>query len=202
MGGFGDMSVPALAAQKKGVMFLCCGLSAICALFNLIGAIAGAEDYSTISNLSWTKGTVSGTDVYFGLTTYGCDLCGNDGKEGTFRYDDQNCKADFCNTCDESGKTAIGLCSIAFILCVVVAVVSFLRVGADTLIFKATGFGCGLVAVIFGIIAVGNWAPCHQDIDQTITAENGPGWALSLVAFLLMILVTILHLVIPSPVCA
>lgn len=203
--GFAEVGVSALGSNKRIVMFVSCALSFISCIFFLIGAIGGVDDYDVITNVPWIKGYATYEDTeknnfVVGLTSYGCELCSDKLKEGTIKFDDKSCNTDSCDLCLDAGNAAIGLCSVALILCIAVIVVSFLRIGADTIIMKTIASACSLIPAIFGIAAVANWdTTCFAEYEDSglKDVEHGVGWVLTLIAFLLMILVAIAQPLVP-----
>lgn len=177
-------------------------LSLIACIFFLIGASGHGDDEDTVTSVPWGFGDFDGIftgDFYLGLQGY---VISPDSSDDVYEvYNDDDCDADFCETCEDAGAGVVALCVLALVMALIA--MSFGAMGAmsnASMIAKAGSTGCSLVAAVFGIVAFAIFRPCIADFvdfaaDAVIgesTGTYGVGGWLSLLGFILMCIATLM----------
>jgi hypothetical protein len=160
------------------------GLSLVACLFYMIGAIGASDDADTIENVSWVTASAGNIDYYFGLKALAFD-----GEE--LKYSAKSCGSDACDECDESGETAEVMVILALLCAAVTAVVGVMGIlGKEHKFISIAGIVAALLSILFGVIGFAEFDDCFDQIDRDMDdAAYGPGMALTLIAFLLMLVV-------------
>ena len=164
-------------------------LSMVSALFYLIGTIAASDEGDTIESTNWVSADIVGETIYFGLTAAYYD--------GTVTsYDEDGCVGDVCDACEDSGNTTAVMVGIAFICAIITSVVGALAaMEKANKIASIAGIVAAIASILFGVIGFGVFDDCFEEIDDAYDeVEYGPGMALTLIAFLMMLVVTALFI--------
>lgn len=167
-------------------------LSLASALFYLIGAIAASDDPDVVEDTNWITAEFKSfgftTEIYFGLTAYSVDGGPNQ------RYDDSNCNADLCDECGEVGETTTAMVILALFCSFATTAVGAMSImGKDSRMNSIVGIFASCLSILFGVIGFAVFDECYSKIDDDAdSAEYGPGMALTLVAFLMMVVVAIM----------
>ena len=162
-------------------------LSVVSALFYLIGVMGASDDKDTIEDVNWANGVLEFAgkdfDFYFGLKAFTVD-------GDVEKYDD--CDSDICGDCGDAGETTTAMVAIALICAIITSVIGVLSIfGKGNKIVSIAGIVASACSIIFGVIGFVVFDECYSALDDDVDdVEYGPGMALTLVAFLMMLVVT------------
>jgi hypothetical protein len=182
-------------------------LSAIASIMFLVGCVGNESSPSIVEDIPW--GVISYENfgaqgyLYLGTSAYFVDDYFGKG-DGLY----ENCDADYCDTCKDSGATSIGLTIVAFILGVATAVLGFLQIsgrpGTDGVALKTGILLCAIGAASLSLAAFIIFSDCIQDArddyNDKLTIDvtsSGPGIG-SLISgitgFILMVIAVLMNL--------
>ena len=162
-------------------------LSALSAVFFLIGAIGLSTDGSTMADVSWYYYSKDKAGTY--LAPSGISYTGDGKKYVVLEWKD--CKtSSLCSKGENDGVAAGALAAVALILAVLAAVFFAMKMmGKDDPVSNYGGIASIFVSLILSIASLGCWSSVESEVDKLYKGhgqsfEQGPGWILVLVGLL------------------
>jgi hypothetical protein len=191
------------------------GLSVVAAVFFVVGCIGYGDQSTLVQSVPWIMSSKDGTDVYFGLHKFYISInnpfFGGDITLLAKYNDNTNCPQSWCDECYKDGKAAFVLTLIAlgFTICVLCGCIALLVSFSRT--FQIVNTVLAFLAVATSVVGVSIFMKdCFYAIDdsagidddgfygyggssQNLDLKWGAGSILTIIAMLLMFVVTILQ---------
>jgi hypothetical protein len=180
--------------------FASVSLSSLAAIFFIAGCSAFSKAKGTVVSTNWMFIKAGSFEVYFGLRKA---FLSSSNLHGSAEYD-ESCAADWCDSCSQDGKGAVGLLIIAILFCVAAIMTSaclwkwYSNAGHILNVFITFTSACA------SLISVGLFmGDCFYDVKNsakgpipTDEVQWGPGSKISIIGMFLMWIVSILQIVI------
>ena len=177
-----------------GLNLVSCILSLASCAFFIIGAIGYSVLKSQIKEISWIWASRNGVKIYVGLQKVFTEA---GGFNGDLYFGSDACTANFCDTCNTTGRDALALLIVAAVFAFFSFVFSVTGSALPIFSVQISNFVMSLISCVFGIIAFSMFMNrCFREIDQAVDEDlhYGPGAIVVLVGFLSMFVVMVLQI--------
>jgi len=164
-------------------------------VFFIIGCAGYTLNEDQLKNVAWITSDESNTKLYVGLRELRFE---SPGGNGNLEWDSDSCTQQFCDRCDQDGRSAIALIIISTVFAGIATALSGALAASHNVGMQVGNLVLSLLSAIFAIIGFGVFmGTCYQKIDQwtDFELEWGPGSIMTLLALIMMFVVTVMQFV-------
>lgn len=178
-------------------------VSAVFALGATVFFIVGCSGYTTddaqLKNVAWITADDDFAKLWIGLQKLRFEGQGvASGASGNLVWAKDSCTEPFCDRCEQDGRSAIALLIISTVFAGIATALSGVLAASHNAGMQIGNLVLSMISAFFAIIGFGVFmGSCYQKIDQwsDFDLDFGPGSIMTLLALIMMFVVTVLQFV-------